>query len=237
MRRHTNKRTNKRIIWQKLYDNEHRKQYNTSLTALLAQCDNINHSSLSSAINSAATEALTDNARSHPDWFQLSKETLIKVIRSRDTAMKEFNCSRSASTRSTALEKLRWARKQVKLAVTEAKEFWFKTTCGKVERGSAFNSWAAVNDIKGGLTGHYSAPKQSKLMKGDGTFTKSDAEAGEIFCKHFEKVFNNVRPIDESVLDGVEQREMLNELGVTPHPIEVREAMKKNGKSQGCRRK
>jgi len=55
---------------------EHRKQYNTSLTALLAQCDNINHSSLSSAINSAAIEALTDNARLRPDWFQLSKEAL-----------------------------------------------------------------------------------------------------------------------------------------------------------------
>ena len=72
-------------------------------------------------------------------------------------------------------------------------------------------------------------------MKGDGTFTKSDAEAGEIFCKHFEKVFNNVWPIDESVLDGIEQREMLNELGVTPHPIEVREPMKKmaNRKAAG----
>jgi len=209
-----------------------KKQYNTCLTALLAQCDNINHSTLLLVINSAATKVLTDST----DWFQLSKEALIKVICLCDIAMKEFNCSRLASTRSTALECLCWAQKQVKLTVTKAKELWLKTMCSKVERGSAFNSWAAVNDIKGGLTGHYSAPKQSKLMKGDGAFAKSDTGAGEIFCKHFQKVYNNVRPIDKSVLDGVEQRETMDELGVAPHPIEVREAMKRIAKLQDNRR-
>ena len=69
----------------------------------------------------------------------------------------------------------------------------------KVEHGSSFNSWAAVENIRGGLTGHYATPRQSKLLKEDGTLSKSDAETGKVFCKHFEKVFNNVRPINELV--------------------------------------
>ena len=194
MKRHTNRRTNRRIIWQKLYDDQHRLKYNTSLTALLTQCNNINHSSLSSAIQSAASETLTDNTRSRPDWFQLSREKLTNAIRLRDIAMKEFTCARTVPTCSMALEKLRWARKWVKSTVKEAKKTWIKTKCNNVERGSAFKSWAAVKDIKGGFTGHYSAPRQSKLMKEDGTCTKTDAETGEIFCRHFEKSFQSCPP-------------------------------------------
>ena len=123
IKRHTNGHS-RRIIWQKLYNEHHRKQYNTSLTALLAECDNINHSTLSSAISSAATEALSNSTQKRPDWFQLSKEKLLDVIRTRDIAMREFNHSCSIPSRSAALEKLRWARKQVKIAVAVAKEHW-----------------------------------------------------------------------------------------------------------------
>ena len=65
--------------------------------------------------------------------------------------------------------------------------------------------------------------------------SKSDAETGEIFCKHFEKVFNNIRPIDDSVLEGISQRETMEELGGAPHPLEVKNAMKKmaNRKAAG----
>jgi len=107
-----------------------------------------------------------------------------------------------------------------------AKEHWLQTACNKVERGSSFNSWAAVRDIRGGLAGYYAALRQSKLLKEDGMLSKSDAETGEMFCKHFEKVFNNVRPIDESALEDVTQRETMEEHGVTPHPMEVKNAMK-----------
>ena len=118
-------------------------------------------------------------------------------------------------------------RKQMKVTVAVAKERWLRTTYNKVERGGSLNSWAAVRDIWGGLTGHYTAPRQSKLLKEDDTLSKSDAETGEIFCKHLKKVFNNIRPIDESVLEDISQRETMEELGVAPHPLDVRNAMKK----------
>ena len=81
-----------------------------------------------------------------------------------------------------------------------------------------------MKDIKGGLTGHYSAPRQSKLLKENGSLSKSD-----------EKVFNIIRPIDESVLGGLAQRETMEELGGTPHPREVKDTMHKmaNRKAAG----
>ena len=50
-------------------------------------------------------------------------------------------------------------------------------------------------------------------------------ETGEVFCKYFEKVFNNIRPIDESVLEDISQRDVLHEHGSIPLPMEVKNAM------------
>ena len=122
IKRHSN-RHNKWIIWQKLYNSHHQKQYNASLTALLAECNNTNYNALPSAISSAATETLSNSNRMRPDWIQLSKETL-DIIRTRDIAMREFNHSSSTSSRSAAMEKLRWVRKQVKVTEAVAKEHW-----------------------------------------------------------------------------------------------------------------
>ena len=81
-----------------------------------------------------------------------------------------------------------------------------------------------MKTIKQGFCGHYSKPRQSKLLKDDGTTTASDLETGKVF---FTKVFNNIRPIDDSILDSIAQRETLKNLGVAPTIMEVRNSMKK----------
>ncbi len=95
--------------------------------------------------------------------------------------------------------------------------------------------WDAVKTIKQGICGHYSKPRQSRFLKDDGTTTISDLETGKVFCDYFTKVFNNIRPTDDSILDSIPQRETLENLGVTPTIAEVRKATTKmaNRKASG----
>ena len=66
-----------------------------------------------------------------------------------------------------------------------------------------------------------------EALKSDGSLTKSDEETGEVFCKYFEKVLNNIRPIDESALEDISQREVPHDRGIIPLPMKVQNAMKR----------
>ena len=59
---------------------------------------------------------------------------------------------------------------------------------------------------KTGLLWPLFKPGQSRLLKDDGTTTISDLETGKVFCDYFTKVFNNIRPTDDSILDSIPQR-------------------------------
>ena len=110
--------------------------------------------------------------------------------------------------------KLNLVRKQVKRTIKNAKDPWPET-------------------IKQDFCGHYSKPRQSRLLKDDGTTTNSDFETGKVFWDYFTKVFNNTRPTDNSVLDGFPQHETLENLGVTPTITEVRNATRKMANRKG----
>ena len=103
--------------------------------------------------------------------------------------------------------KLHQARKQVKRTVKNAKDIWLEKMCAKAEQKDAFQAWDAVKTIKQGFCGHYSKLRQSKLLKDDGTTTTSDFETSKVFCNYFTKVFNNIRPTDDSILDSITQHE------------------------------
>ena len=76
-------------------------------------------------------------------------------------------------------------------------------TYGDIEKGSPFRSWDSVKHINSGFGGLHSKQCNLKLLKSDGSLTKSDEETGEVFCKYFEKDFSNIRSIDKSVLEDI----------------------------------
>ena len=97
----------------------------------------------------------------------------------------------------------------------------------RLKKGSPFRSWYMVKQINSGFCGHQSKQQNSKLLKSDGSLTKFDEETGKVFCNYFEKVFNNIRPIDESVLEVITQCEVVHEHGVISLPIDIKSAMKR----------
>jgi hypothetical protein len=73
------------------------------------------------------------------------------------------------------------------------------------------------------------------MPKEDGDLARSDSENADVMAGHLKKVFNNHRPINLSVLDKLEQREIISSLGDPPSDTEFGAALRKstNGKSPG----
>jgi hypothetical protein len=74
-----------------------------------------------------------------------------------------------------------------------------------------------VRVLEAGLTGHHKKPRTKRCMDGSGTEATNDKEDVENASNHFWKACNrDDAPVDFSVLDSVEQREMLPELERPP---------------------
>eukprot|EP00978_Attheya_sp_CCMP212_P032042 scaffold123373_cov40-Attheya_sp.AAC.1 len=78
-------------------------------------------------------------------------------------------------------------------------------------------AWLAIREIQAGFVGHHTSQFDMKMRKEDGELARSDSENADVMAGHFKKVFNNHRPIDLSVLDELEQREIISSLGDPPH--------------------
>ena len=78
------------------------------------------YSKLSQAISDAALSSLPKKPKAQPGWFEADEKNLLKLISIRNEAMKE---ALSHTTRSYR-KKLRVARKDVKVAISNAKSSW-----------------------------------------------------------------------------------------------------------------
>ena len=144
---------------------------------------------VSNSMMEAAKEVLPAKPRAQPSWFVAASEKLSKLIEERNNAM---IVSFRYKTRSLT-QRLRSARKNLKVAVTEAKNAWIKDKWNQLnkrhlQRGTA-NCWQALGEIKKGLS--KTAPAAVKMMtKDDKSKCVSAEENSEVFRAHFEKLFD-----------------------------------------------
>ena len=72
-------------------------------------------------------------------------------------------------------------------------------------------AWASTYVLGGGNSSHLKDVKNYSLRMPDGNMTKNEDEKAEVWEPHFNKVFNNKRNVDWSVLDDILQRETMHE--------------------------
>ena len=177
---------------------------------------------VSNAMEEAAKEVLPVKCRAQPSWFVTAKETLSKLIEERNTAMA---VSFKHRTRSHT-QRLRRARKNLKAAVTEAKNAWIKDKWnelnkGHLQKGTA-NCWQALAEIKKGLS--KTAPAAVKMMtKEDGTKCVTSEENSEVFRVHFDKLFDRV-PDCSKDFDSLPQLSTSVEIPDVPYNKEIADA-------------
>eukprot|EP00978_Attheya_sp_CCMP212_P018863 scaffold52116_cov40-Attheya_sp.AAC.1 len=96
-------------------------------------------------------------------------------------------------------------------------------------------AWKSIRLIQKGISSHHEEPRIMKMKMPNGETATNDKENADVFEPHFEKVFNNVQPTDETVLEEIEQRTVDETLDFPPTRGEVVRALKKmqNGKAPG----
>jgi hypothetical protein len=227
------------INWKLLRVEEMRLQFNNELRQIISKekADNgnipISYASFIKATMRAAEETIQGEGRISKSWFEISKVELNRAIGLKNYWSNIWMLTDLEGARAKHSE----ARRNLKNAVKEAKRKWQNKRAEEIHnmKFDPKSAWAAVRELEAGLDGHHSKQSDMKMKMEDGSFAVSDKDNADIMGSHFKKVFNNHKPIDLSVLEELEQKPILDELGFTPTEGEIRAALRKiaNGKSPG----
>ena len=168
----------------------------------------------------ASTSVLPKRERAQPDWFRANEHVIVPLIEARNSAMAEVYARR---TRTKTL-KLRLARKALKQALYIAKNSWISTQCNLLNNHFGTKAaWDALSKLKSGLSKtRPSAVKQMK--KPDGSTCQTPEENAEVFRAHFETLYGRTPDFDCSVLDMLQQQEVVNGCDEMPSDDEIRTA-------------
>eukprot|EP00978_Attheya_sp_CCMP212_P036232 scaffold162830_cov52-Attheya_sp.AAC.2 len=102
-----------------------------------------------------------------------------------------------------ARQKFREARINLKRSITVTKNVCHEKRAEEVHdmKFDPKTAWLAIREIQAGFVRHHTTQSDMKMRKEDDELARSDSENADVMARHFEKVFNNHRPIDLSVLD------------------------------------
>ena len=184
------------------------------------------YSKLTCAIDSTAKETLPKKTKAQPQWFLLEEETISKLIKERNEAMKAAVVRRTRSI----TERLRALRKKLKETILNLKNKWIQSKCRQMneasgKRGTA-SCWKTLKEIKCGLS--KTRPAVSQMMtKKDGSKCSTPEENAEVFRIHFKELFEREPSYDPDVALMVPQHPVWTDLDEIPSDKEIKEACEK----------
>ena len=162
------------LDYQKLNDEE------TALKFRRSVCESASESftGLTTAIQKASLSVLPKREKVYPGWFKDKEDIILPLIEARNAAMASVYMRRTRSN----VSKLRKTRKNLKRALTDAKNSWIQKQCTNLNaqnnRGTS-EAWTAVGNLQTGLS--KTAPANIKSMKkSDGTVCSTPEENAEV---------------------------------------------------------
>ena len=182
-----------------------------------------------------AKETAESEVKTRPDWFTQSEQTLLKHIKLRNHAHKNYTNLANNENH----QKLRQARANLQRVKRKAKRTWQNYLAAKCQRENFKDdpkaAWDIIFEIIEGFNAHHHKYNPKNFANARGKIAMSKPENAEILKKHFHEVFNRSTMIDETIIDEILQRPTANHLDNAPSVIEVKAAVKKmkNNKSPG----
>ena len=168
---------------------------------------------------SSAVQQLPKREKLAFPWFVEDAEELRRLIKIRNELYASLE-KEDTRNKAQLRKQLRLARWNLKSRIKAAKNAWICSQMDDMNGASdAFTGtkkcWDAMKKLKGGLgVTQTSAP--AKMKKADGTYAKSPEENAEVFEHHFEKLYGREPSFDFSVLDDIDQHEILEALDERP---------------------
>ena len=201
---------------------------------------------LTKALQAAASEVLTTESRKQPSWYEAAATKIEPAIRKRNALQAQYNApSRRLNVNSAASiklrEKLREARKEVKIEVRKAENAWLEGLVNDVN-GDGFakgrpqypsDIWKAIVSIRQGKSVTKKLTPMT-LRKDDGNLCTTPQENAEIMSKNLNNIFNKTGSFDPTAIDAVKQRDSQPYLWMANKPTdkEIATAIRKLGQGK-----
>ncbi|KAL7525760.1 hypothetical protein ACHAXR_003162, partial [Thalassiosira sp. AJA248-18] len=201
--------------------------------------DNTSYDDFNANIMLAAERTATLVKNNCEGWFQFNRTELAPLIEERNEAHHKLKSipSTQPELRSQLEIDLKRLRKLVSDKVILAKSKWYAHLCEKIHDMSMNPrlAWEYIKILTGGESAHHRKTKNMAMKRSNGNLATNDDENMEVMQPHFQKVFNNHRPVDLSALNLIEQRTTMWSLNDPISWTEFDQAVNKlkNGKAPG----
>jgi len=188
---------------------------------------NYRYHDLANDMYTSATKFLPLKPRAQPEWFAANEKSLIDLIEKRNSAL---SSKIKRNTRAATI-RLRKTRKELKLAVAEAKSNWILRISNKLNESAASRKgsklcWDSIKTLKKGLQKPVVSAER-KMRKEDGTRAQSPEENADVFRSHFEKLYARDQDFDSSVTDLLEGKPIFQNADMSPSKEEIKAAIKR----------
>ena len=204
------------IDWKSIKEKEEvNKKFNINLrNRLKTTC---NYTKFNDAILCSGEETAMKKNSEDQGWYHFSRDTLTPTLEARNSVLHAIRADKNTPSPRT-LRHLKTLQHKVDEAVSVAKT---RRYCHLAEEihNMPFNpkeAWASIGRLTGGESSHHISPKVIQMRLPSGNLAENDEENVSVFSNHFKKVLNNHKTTDTTVINEINLREFMEELGDPP---------------------
>jgi hypothetical protein len=186
--------------------------YNEHLTLLTTP--NMENDDYQETILQAGILTATHHKRQCEGWFQMSRITLAPPIKERNEILHAINCELPIVTQNTMQAKLKRLNHLVAHAATHAKAKLYADIYSKIHdmQMEPCLAWEHMCLLTKGESAHHQQRTAMAMRLPDGSSAINASENMAVLAPHFQRVFNNHRSTDPTLLEHITQQQMLWEL-------------------------
>jgi len=226
------------IDWRKICkEDEQHKLYNKYLLDFTTR--DMTYDNFCKAVVRAGRETTMSIENKCEGWYTASNAILAPAIEERNRLrhkLQERNCL-TASEIDQLQQQLKNITKRNCDLVELAKARWYSGICTNIHnmRMNPRLAWENICLLTGGETAHHKTNINMAMILESSKLASNAEENMSIFSTHYHKVLNNIKTVDDSVLDLIEQKPCHTTIDLPITFREVKHAINKlkKGKAAG----
>jgi hypothetical protein len=226
------------IDWRKICEeDEQRRLYNKYLLYFTTR--DMTYDNFCEAVVCAGRKTAMSIENKCEGWYTASEAILAPAIEKKNRLRRKLQeRNRLTATEIDQLQQqLKNITKRNRDLVKLAKACWYSGICTNIHnmRMNLRLAWENICLLTGGETAHHKTNINMAMKLESGKLASNAKENMSIFSMHFHKVLNNNTPVNDSVLDLIEQKPCLTAIDTPITFREVKNAINKlkKGKAAG----
>ena len=154
-------------------------------------------------LSSAQQSAMADN-QSNNGWFHHSKSTLTPALAAINAILHIIRAYQHPPSQETILN-LKTLQQEVDEIIEIAKSRWLKHLAETIHNMlfKPKGAWENIRILCKGEKAHHTSPKLFQMRLPSGDLAETDEDNAKVFAKHFGKVLNNKKSINNNVLNNI----------------------------------